>query len=735
MITICYKKLTSCSKWSIFTFLQHNMSIPKKEFTVFSQSFDWAGKPLSFETGKLAVQADCSLQIQLMESTLLCSTVMEQNPRADMDFLPLMIDFRESFSAAGRIGGAAYRRREGRPSDQSILYCRLVDRALRPMFPKGMINDTVITITPLALDQELDLGVMTIIGSSLSIMAAGIPFDGPVGAAQIGYLDGQFIINPTRTQLKKSLFNLVVAGKKGSINMVECEASEVPEELLKEAFVVGQQAIDASCDFQSEFLAKLPVAPKTITYNKPSDELLTYVSSIITHDKLEAMTGNSKVPFNDLMSLYEKETLALAKEYATEENKDDFTESKVKMAVFQVIKYFIRHRTIDTGKRIDDRTVMDIRPIFCEVGLLPRVHGAGLFRRGDTQVLTTVTLWGPGDYLILDDMENDGNHQSYIHHYNFPPFSVHDAKASRGTGRREIGHGRLAEKALERMIPTKEVFPYTIRVVSDCMGSGGSTSMGSVCGSTLALMDAGVPLIKPVAGIAMGLMTDHDDAGNITKHAVLNDLMATEDFTGDMDFKVAGTRDGVTAIQLDTKLKGLTMEIVHETITRAIAGYKEIMEVMLAVIPAPRASVGKYAPKMHIIKVAPDKVKEVIGKGGEMINKIIEAAGGVKIDFDEDGTCFISHQDQACIDKAVEMVTEIITDLEVGQIFDAKITRVEDYGCFVQLPKKKMGLCHISHLGQRYDLPLTNHFKVGETMKVVIDKIDNMWKIWVKKVA
>jgi len=711
------------------------MAIPKKEFKVFSQSFDWSGKQLSFETGKLAVQADCSLQIGIGETALLCSTVMEQNPRSDMDFLPLMIDFRESFSAAGRIGGAAYRRREGRPSDSAVLYCRLADRALRPMFPKGMINDVVITITPLALDQELDLGVMTIVGSSLSILASGIPFDGPVGAAQIGYIDGQFIINPTRTQLKTSLFALLVAGKKGSINMIECEASEVPEELLKEAFVVGQKAIDDSCDYQAEFLAKLPISPKTITYNKPSDALIAYVSSIITHDKLEAMTGNSKVPFNDLMSLYEKETIALAKEYATDDNKEEFSEAKVKMAVFQVIKYFIRHRTIDTGKRIDDRTVMDIRPIFCETGLFPRTHGTGLFRRGDTQVLTTVTLGSPGDFLILDDMENERVKQSYIHHYNFPPFSVHDAKASRGTGRREIWHGRLAEKALERMIPNKDIFPYTIRVVSDCMGSGGSTSMGSVCGSTLALMDAGVPIIKPVAGIAMGLMTDHDEAGNITKHAVLNDLMATEDFTGDMDFKVAGTKDGVTAIQLDTKLKGITMDIIHETVTRAIAGYKDIMDVMLAVLPAPRASVGKYAPKMHIMKVAMDKVKEVIGKGGDVINKIIELSGGVKIDFEEDGTCFISHQDQACIDKAVEMITEIITDLEVGQTFDAKITRVEDYGCFVQLPKKKMGLCHISQLGQRYELPLSNHFKVGETMKVTIDKIDSMWKIWVKKVA
>ena len=666
------------------------MPIKKKEFSVVSQSFDWAGKSLNFETGKLAVQADCSLKMQLGENAILCSTVMEKNPRSDMDFLPLMIDFRDSYSAAGKIGGAAYRRREGRPSDTVVLYCRLIDRALRPMFPKGMINDTIVTISPLSLDHDLDLGVMSIVGCSLSILCSGIPFDGPVGAAQIGYIDGQFIINPTKTQLTKSLVNLVVAGKKGSINMIECESDETPEDILKQAFVVGQQAIDASCDFQTAFLNASKVEPKTITFNKPSDDLIAYVSSILTHEKLEALTGNSKVPFNTLFSQYEKETIAIAKERISDESAEDFTESKIKMAVFYAIKHFIRHRTLETGKRVDDREIKDIRPIFCEVGMLPRVHGAGLFWRGDTQVLSTVTLGAPGEYLIIEDMENDDVNQRYFHHYNFPPFSVGEAKAIRGTGRREIGHGRLAEKALERMIPDKESFPYTIRVVSDCLGSGGSTSMGSVCGSTLSLMDAGVPIKKPVAGIAMGLMTEHEEDGTITKHMVLNDLMATEDFMGDMDFKVAGTKDGVTAIQLDTKLKGITMDIIHETITRACEGYKEIMDFMLQTIPAPRASVATYAPKIHIMKINPAKIKEVIGKGGDVINKIIEVSGGVKIDLEEDGMCFITHQDQASIDKAVEMITEIITDLEVGQTFDAKITRVEEYGIFVALPKKKM---------------------------------------------
>ncbi|MFZ2151427.1 MAG: polyribonucleotide nucleotidyltransferase [Candidatus Absconditicoccaceae bacterium] len=706
----------------------------KKEFDVTQLSFDREGKKLSFETGKLAVQADSSISICLQDNVLLCSTVMETKPRPDSDFLPLMLDIRESFSAAGRIGGAAYRRREGRPSDQAILYARLTDRALRPMFPKGMINDVVITITPLAIDHTMDLGVATIVGSSLSIMAAGIPFDGPIGAAKIGYKDGQFLINPTKEELKTSIFDLLVAGKKGTINMIESEGSEIPEDILRKAFEIGQEQINKSCDFQTDFLKKLTITTKEITYNKPSEELMAYISNILTAPKLEAMTGNSKVPFNHLYSQYEKEVLEICKEKISDSEHPDFTESKIKIGVFNTIKYFIRSRTLETGKRIDDRNQVDIRPLFCEVGLLPRVHGTGLFRRGDTQVLTTVTLGSPGDFLIFDDMENDGVKQRYFHHYNFPPFSVGEAKAMRGTGRREIGHGRLAEKALEKMIPTKEEFPYIIRLVSECLGSGGSTSMGSVCGSTLSLMDAGVPIKKPVAGIAMGLMTDHDDAGNITKHMVLNDLMGTEDFTGDMDFKVAGTRDGITAIQLDTKLKGITMDIIQETITRAIAGYNEIMDFMLQTIDKPRDHVATYAPKIFSIKVPMAKVKEVIGKGGDVINKMIEECGGIKIDFEEDGTCYLTHQDQAMIDKALGMIKEIITDLEAGQEFDAKITRVEDYGLFVQLPKNKMGLCHISNLGQRYETPLTNSFKIGQIIRVKIKGIDHDGKVAVVKI-
>ena len=707
--------------------------VVKKQFETSRQSMNWQGRELSLEIGKLAVQADASIRMQMGDNVMLYSTTMEKNPREWLDFLPLMIDMRESFSAAGRIGGAVYRRREWRPSDQAILNARLTDRALRPMFPKGMINDIVVSITPLALDHQMSLGVMHIIGSSLSILAAGIPFDGPVGAAQIGYLDGQFIVNPSLEQLEKSDLNLLVAGKKGSINMIECEGKEFPDNLMKEAFTLWQKVIDESCDWQADFIKTLEIKPQEITFNKPTEKTMELINSYLTSDKLEAMAWNTKTPFNELYNIYEKDILALAKEQTTEENEADFTESKLKMGVFNAIKAFIRSRTIETGKRIDDRGILDIRPLYCETDNLPRVHGSGLFWRGDTQVLSTVTLGGPTDYLVLDDMEHNDVQQRYFHHYNFPPFSTGEAKAMRGTGRREIGHGRLAEKALEFMIPSKESFPYSIRVVSECLGSGGSTSMGSVCGSTLALMDAWVPIKKPVAGIAMGLMTEHLEDGTITKYQILNDLMGTEDFTGDMDFKVAGTKEGINAIQLDTKLKGLPLNIVHETIDRASAGYKEIMDFMLQTIAEPRAQVKEYAPKIHVFSIKPEKIKEVIGKGGEVIDKIIEQCDNIKIDFEDDGTCFLTHSNQAIIEKAKNLILEIATDLEVGQSFEAKVVRIADFGLFVQLPKGKQGLCHVSNLGQKYPDGLDKHFKLGDNINVTISNIGQDWKIAVKR--
>ncbi len=697
------------------------------------------GKELTISTGKLAPQAHGSVLVEYGENALLCTTVMDRNPREGTDFLPLTIDFRESYAAGGKIGGAAYRRREGRPGDACTLYGRLTDRALRPLFPKGMINGIVVAITPLALDHTQDLGMMSLIGASVSVLLSGIPFKGPVGAVRIGRQDGNFIINPTLEQLKTSELNLICAGREGSINMIECDAKQAPEAIVNEWFVIAQQFIDQTVQIQNDFLTHCTVKAQTVTFNKPSASTIAFVHGLFTSEIQTEMFGNTKISFNEHYGTFEKHAIAVAGDHrqtiTDPSMMDDYSDAKIKMAVFDVVKYAIRDRTLNEGKRADNRSTLDIRPIDIEVALTKRNHGTGMFRRGDTQVLSTVTLGSPSENLIIDSMEESQVEQYYMHHYNFPAFSTGEARGSMSTSRREIGHGKLAEKALEQVLPSREAFPYTIRVVSDCLGSGWSTSMWSVCGSTLALYDAWVPLIAPVSGAAMWLMTKTDDEGHILSHKVLTDISGTEDFVGDMDFKVAGTTTGITAIQLDTKVMGITVDIVHETIADARVARLRILDKMLETISAPRASLSPYAPKLVVMMIDPDKIKSVIGKWGEMINKIIELSWGVKIDFEDDGKCFISHTDQDKIDKAIELIKDITEDLPLNTPLDGVVSRVEDYGLFVNLPRKKSGLIHVSQLNSPMGTSLAASYKIGQTLKVMVIGADDQGRLKLKKVA
>ena len=691
-------------------------------------SFDRAWQSFTFSTWMLAPQADGAALVSIWENTLLVTTVMERNASPDRDFMPLGIDRKDYFPAAGKIGGGQYRKREWRPSDNAVLYARMTDRALRPLFPKWMVNDTVITITPMQIDKQQDLWVLSIIGSSLTTMLAWIPFAWPVWAVRIWYIDGEFVINPTGEQRQTTELNLLVAWPKWLINMIECDAKQVPESILLQAFELGQQHIDMICDQQTAFLSWCAITPKTIVVTKPSKELLATIATILPHDMLSQLFGNTKVSFNELFSEFQSLTLTTLAGAIADSSQSDVTQTLVKMWVFQVVKDAIRKRTLDQDKRIDDRDSTQIRPLLSKVWLFKRTHGSGLFWRWDTQVLSTVTLWAPWDVQVIDSMEDDQVEQRYMHHYNCPWYSVNEAKMSRWPWRREVWHGALAEKALEHVLPSKVDFPYTMRVVSECLASWGSTSQASVCASTLALLDAWVPLQAPVAWIAMWLMTEYN-GDTISKYSVLTDLMWTEDFVWDMDFKVAWTKTWVTAIQLDTKIVGLTSEIIQKTIADSKTIRDEILDFMGQTIATHRSALSPFAPKMSSFQINPDKVREVIGKWWETIDKIIEKANWVKIDFQDDGTVFISDMSQENIDIATKLIKDIAEDLPLKKPLDGKVIRVEQYGIFVSLPKWKSGLVHGKSMWPVKGRAVEQHFKVGDTVTVIVQSIDSQGRL------
>ncbi len=691
--------------------------IKKREFTEVSHKAQWQGSEIHLSTGKLAPHSEWAIVIRQGDTSLLVTTIMEKNPDKSRDFMPLAVDFRESRYAAGKIGWGRFNKREGRPSDEAVLYCRLTDRPLRPMFPKGMVNDTVITISPLSLDGEVSPGELSIIWSSAALLMAWIPFEGPVGAIRIWYVNGEFRYHLTDSEAKEATLDLHLAGKKGSINMIEAWANECPPEILKEAMKLGQIAIDEMCDIQEEFLKKLNITQQEPTKNRYTDDMFAEAQAIISQEKLQELKKiwADKAQFDTLYGQLKDELFdGLATQI--EDDNSPWSSSLVGICFFNLVKKFIRSSFLETGERIDGRKAEDIRNIYCEINAIPRNHGTWFFWRWDTQVMSFLTLGSPSDAQILDNMEYHGEEKRFLHHYKMPPFSNNEARMIRGSNRRETGHGRLAEKALLPMIPQKEEFPYTIRLVSEVLGSWGSTSMASVCGSTLALLSGWVPMKAPVSGIAMGMISDD------TQEVILTDIKGTEDFIWDMDFKLTGTKNWVTAIQMDTKLKWISVEKLCEMVDRANSGRQDILDYMLQTISKPADSISEYAPSIETYKIEPDQVRTVIGPWGSMINKIIEEVGGadmINIDFEDDGTTYITAKDGSIGKKAREIIQRVLRVPTQGDILEGTITRTEAYGVFVDI-NGHIGLVHVKKLGEGFVEDASKLFNVNDKMKVKV---------------
>lgn len=699
-----------------------------------AQAFEttWHNRTIKAEFGRFAEQAHGACTVQYGDTVVLATVVRSENVRDGIDYFPLMVDFEERMYAAGKIKGSRFVKREGRPTDEAVLSGRMIDRSIRPLFDESVRNDVQVIITALSVDGENDPDVPALIAASLAIATSGIPWNGPIGGIRVGRKDGKFIPNPTNKELEEGDLNLFVAGTPEKVIMIEAAAKEVADDDMAAAIMLAQKEMEPLMKFIREAAGK--VKPKQ-PYQKPdlSDEQQA------AHDAYENTLGlarafvkkNSGRYFFDAPKKTKQDrkdafvALGEALEKHLEENGIDGTSRKrARGELKKLIEIEITREILENDRRVDGRALDEVRPLSCDVSLLPRTHGSGHFLRGETQVLSIVTLGAPGDKQILDTMEEDDTKKRYMHHYNFPPFSVGEAAPMRGPGRRDIGHGALAEKALMPVLPPEDKFPYTMRVVSEVMGSNGSSSMASTCGSSLALMDAGVPIIKPVAGVAIGLASN-DDA---SKWKILTDIQDLEDGKGGMDFKIAGTRDGITAIQLDTKTSGLVPAIVEEALARGRTARREIVEAMEKIIPAPRTELSPYAPRIEIIKIDPERIREVIGPGGKIINKII-ADTGVSIDIEQDGTVFITSDDAEGMKRAIKMVTDILKEVEIGEIYEGPVVRLEDFGAFVQILPNKDGMVHVSEIAwERVERP-SDRLKIGDVVKVKVKEIDHMNRV------
>src|SRR6516225_1948500 len=676
------------------------------------------GRVMSIETGRVAEQANGSIMARYGDTIVLAAVTASSAPREGIDFFPLTVDVEERMYAAGKIPGG-FIKREGRASEHAILACRLADRPLRPLFPKGYRNDVQIVITVLSADQENDSDILGIVGASAALCVSDIPFAGPVGAVRVGYIDDQLVINPLESQMSETRLDLAIAGTSDAVMMVEAGAKELPEELMLDAVRFGHEALQEIIKMQEKLMQAVNIAKRPFEPAPVDQELKNKVAEFV-YPRFEAAVNNpNKAARSTALSMVQGELVdSLGAEYP-DRLKDiiAFYEKE--------LKSYVRNNILDNGIRPDGRDLKTIRPINCEVGLLPRTHGSAIFTRGQTQVLSVVTLGSPGEEQVLDGL-GAGESKRFMHHYNFPPFSTGESKPLRGPGRREIGHGALAERAVTAVIPSQDEFPYTIRAVSDVLSSNGSTSMGSVCGTTLALMDAGVPIHAPVAGVAMGLITGEGERTG--KWAVLSDIQGIEDALGDMDFKVAGTADGVTALQMDIKVKGITYEIMAKALEQAREGRMYIMEKMLDAIDAPREELSEYAPRIQSIKINPDKIGAVIGPGGKMIRKIQEESGA-KIDIEDDGSVNISATSGESMQLAMDAVRALTEEVEVSRIYTGTVRRLVDFGALVEILPGKEGLVRTSQLADYQVMRPEDVVSVGDEITVMVIEVDPQGRV------
>lgn len=678
-------------------------------------SYEWAGRPLVIEVGQLAKQANGAVLVRYGDTSVLSTATMSKSPKP-LDFFPLTVNYEERLYAAGKIPGG-FIKREGRPSEKAILASRLIDRPIRPMFPDGFRNEVQVISMVMSNDPSCTSEMAAMVGSSLALAISDIPFDGPIAGVQVGYIDGEFIVNPTVEQSNQSTIHLSVAGNKDAINMVEAGALEVPEEVMLEAIMFGHEEIKKIIAFQEQIVAEVGKEKKPVTLFEIDEAIQADIKAACETDMHDAIQTAEKHARDEAIQAVKDRIISSYEE----QEADDDTMKQVYTILDKMVKDEVRRQITEDKIRPDGRKLDEIRPLSSETGILQRTHGSGLFTRGQTQALSICTLGALGDVQIIDGLGVEES-KRFMHHYNFPQFSVGETGPIRGPGRREIGHGALGERALEAVIPDESAFPYTIRCVSEVLESNGSTSQASICASTLAMMDAGVPLKAPVAGIAMGLIKKGEH------YSILTDIQGMEDHLGDMDFKVAGTAKGVTALQMDIKIDGLSRNILEEALTQAKVGRMHILESMLATLAEPRKHLSEFAPKIVIVKINPDKIRDVIGPGGKQINKIIEETG-VKIDTEQDGTIYISSANEEMNARAKQIIEDIVREAKVGEYYLSTVKRIEKFGAFCEIFPGKDGLLHISEIQEERTKQVEDVLKLGDQLLVKVIEIDKQGRV------